>query len=189
MNDLEILNHHQLSNPTPVSLHFKTSETGAEEGRGGWGKVRKEKDLRRGSLFPSLPNPLPFSFLPSSLCPFDASHSGYFKIKRTKAHTTFQRPKRPDLSRFPQHGGVLLLPPGWDSSPSHTHLNNWVKRGKVEWYLCLRKQRDGRGLNPRPPDPEFEVLTARRATHAFIYTLPLLSLTTHNYMSNILYMR
>ena len=90
---------------------FLTSETGAEEGRGGWGKVRKEKDLRRGSLFPSLPNPLPFSFLPCSLCPFDASHSGYFKIKRTKAHTTFQRPKRPDLSRFPQHGGVLLLPP------------------------------------------------------------------------------
>ena len=133
MNDLEILNHHQLSNPTPVSLHFKTSETGAEEGRGGWGKVRKEKDLRRGSLFPSLPNPLPFSFLPCSLCPFDASHSGYFKIKRTKAHMTSQRPKRPDLSRFPQHGGVLLLPPGWDSSPSHTHLNNCVKRDKVEW--------------------------------------------------------
>ena len=26
---------------------------------------------------------------------------------------------------------------------------------------CLRKQRDGRGLNPGPPDPEFEVLTTR----------------------------
>ena len=96
MKDLEILNHHQLSNPTPVSENFKASETGAEEGRGGWGKVRKEKDLRRGSLFPSLPNPLSFSFLPSSLCPFDASHSGHFKIKRTKAHTTSQRPKRPE---------------------------------------------------------------------------------------------
>ena len=96
MKDLEILNHHQLSNPTPVSENFKASETGAEEGRGGWGKVRKEKDLRRGSLFPSLPNPLSFSFLPSSLCPFDASHSCHFKIKRTKAHTTSQRPKRPE---------------------------------------------------------------------------------------------
>ena len=26
---------------------------------------------------------------------------------------------------------------------------------------CLRKQRDGRGLNSGPPDLEFEVLTAR----------------------------
>ena len=40
---------------------------------------------------------------------------------------------------------------------SGTHLYTWVKRDKVP---CLRKQRDGRGLNPRPPDPEFEVLTA-----------------------------
>ena len=34
-----------------------------------------------------------------------------------------------------------------------THL----KWGKVP---CLKKQRDWRGLNPWPPDPEFEVLTA-----------------------------
>ena len=26
---------------------------------------------------------------------------------------------------------------------------------------CLRKQLDGRGLNPRSPDPEFEVLTTQ----------------------------
>ena len=26
---------------------------------------------------------------------------------------------------------------------------------------CLRKQRDGRGLNPRSPDPELEVLTTQ----------------------------
>ena len=31
----------------------------------------------------------------------------------------------------------------------------WIK------IPCLWKQRDGRGLNPRPQDPEFEVLTAR----------------------------
>ena len=29
---------------------------------------------------------------------------------------------------------------------------------------CLRNQRDGRGLNPGPPDPEFEVLTTRPHT-------------------------
>ena len=31
----------------------------------------------------------------------------------------------------------------------------------VNVLACLRKQRDGRGLNPGPPDPEFEFLTAR----------------------------
>ena len=40
-----------------------------------------------------------------------------------------------------KHLGVLLLPPGWDVSPSqgfpqqyvaHTHLYTWVKRDKVE---------------------------------------------------------
>ena len=41
------LNHHQLSNPTPVqtpvSLRFKASETGAEEERGGWGESAEGK--------------------------------------------------------------------------------------------------------------------------------------------------
>ena len=49
-----------------------------------------------------------------------------------------------------------------------THLCTWVKRDKVEcqWSKvpCLRKQRDGRGLNTGPPDPEFEVLTTRPHT-------------------------
>ena len=45
-----------------------------------------------------------------------------------------------------------------------THLYTWVKRDKVELSSCLRKKRDGRGLNPGPPDPEFEVLTARPHT-------------------------
>ena len=75
---------------------FQSQRDRRRRGGGGGGKVRKEKDLRRGSLFPSLPNPLSFSFFPSSLCPFDASHSGHFKIKRTKAHTTSQRPNRPE---------------------------------------------------------------------------------------------
>ena len=57
MNDLEILNHHQLSNPTPVSLHFKTSETGAEEGRGGWGESAEGKGPE---------NREPLSFSPQS---------------------------------------------------------------------------------------------------------------------------
>ena len=149
MNDLEILNHHQLSNPTPVSLHFKTSETGAEEGRGGWGESAEGKGPEKREPLSFSPQSPPFSFLPCSLCPFDASHSGYFKIKRTKAHTTFQRPKRPDLSRFPQHGGVLLLPPEWDSSPSHTHLNNWVKRDKVEWCSLSKETTRRARLEPQ----------------------------------------
>ena len=43
---------------------------------------------------------------------------------------------------------VAIYTPGWRET----------KASKVH---CLRKQRDGRGLNPRSPDPEFEVLTTR----------------------------
>ena len=41
----------------------------------------------------------------------------------------------------------------------------------VNVLACLRKQRDGRGLNPGPPDPEFEFLTARPHTsrHQTVY--------------------
>ena len=37
------------------------------------------------------------------------------------------------------------------------------RRRETKWSKvpCLRKQRDGRGLNPGLPDPELEVLTAR----------------------------
>ena len=72
-----------------------------------------------------------------------------------------------------KHLGVLLLPPGWDATPSQgyprqyvagTHLSTWVKRDKWSKLPCLRKQRDRRGLNPGPPDPEFEVLTTRPHT-------------------------
>ena len=103
--------------------------------------------------------------------------------KKEKAHTS-QRPKRPEL--IPvfisiKHLGVLLLPYPPASSPpvdgmlvhrrvtpkqyvTGTHLYTWMKRDKVSKVPCLRKQRDGRGLNPGPPDREFEVLTTRPHT-------------------------
>ena len=43
---------------------------------------------------------------------------------------------------------VAIYTPGWRET----------KASKVH---CLRKQRDGQGLNPRSPDPEFEVLNTR----------------------------
>ena len=41
-------------------------------------------------------------------------------------------------------------------------LYTWVN-GQTKWSKgsCLGKQWDRRGLNPRPPDPELEVLTAQ----------------------------
>ena len=45
------------------------------------------------------------------------------------------------------------------------NLYTWMKRDKVEYKIrCLSKQRDGRGFNPLPPDPEFELSTARPHT-------------------------
>ena len=46
---------------------------------------------------------------------------------------------------------VPIYTPGWRET-------KWSK------VPCLRKQRDGWGLNPGPPDPEFEVLTTRPHT-------------------------
>ena len=43
---------------------------------------------------------------------------------------------------------VAIYTPGW-------------RETKASKVLGLRKQRDGRGLNPRSPDPEFEMLTTR----------------------------
>ena len=45
-------------------------------------------------------------------------------------------------------------------SPVAIHTHGW-KEAKWSKVPCVRNQRDGRGLNPGPPDPEFEVLTAR----------------------------
>ena len=45
------------------------------------------------------------------------------------------------------------------------HLYTWMNREKVDSDSpCLRKQREGRGLNPGTPDKEFEVSTARPHT-------------------------
>ena len=50
------------------------------------------------------------------------------------------------------------------SVPIYTPSWRETKWSKVP---CQRKQLDGRGLNPGPPDPEFEVLTARPKYRAF----------------------
>ena len=42
--------------------------------------------------------------------------------------------------------------------PIYTPGCGKTTRSKVP---CLRKQRNGRSLNPGPPDPEFEVLAAK----------------------------
>ena len=73
---------------------------------------------------------------------------------------------------------MRLLPPGRDVSPSQgypsavccwypfMHLGEERQSRVPQWSKvpCLRKQRDGRGLNTGPPDPEFEVLTTRPHT-------------------------
>ena len=41
-----------------------------------------------------------------------------------------------------------------------THLYTWWRETKWRKLPCLRKQCDGQGLNSRPPDSGFEVLTA-----------------------------
>ena len=45
-----------------------------------------------------------------------------------------------------------------------THYTSGRRETKWSKIPCLRNQRDGRGLNPGPPDPEFEVLTAQSHT-------------------------
>ena len=69
------------------------------------------------------------------------------------------------------HLGVLLLPLGWDVSPSqgnpaavrrrYSSINTpgW-RETKWSEVPCLWKQRDRRGLNHGPPYPDFEVLTS-----------------------------
>ena len=47
-----------------------------------------------------------------------------------------------------------------------THYTSGRRETKWSKIPSLRNQRDGRGLNPGPPDPEFEVLTAQPHTPA-----------------------
>ena len=82
------------------------------------------------------------------------------KKKKVKAHSS-QRPKRPErLSRFLLHEScleVLPLPISMLAVPLYTSGWRETKWSKVP---CRRKQCNGQGLNPEPPDLEFEVLTA-----------------------------
>ena len=86
------------------------------------------------------------------------------KVK--KAHTS-QRPKWPELIlvclawSMPR---IIATSPGWDASPpppppsmSSVPICTLVYREKVWSKIpCLRKQGNGRGLNPGPPDLNFE---------------------------------
>ena len=45
-----------------------------------------------------------------------------------------------------------------------THYTSGRRETKWNKIPCRRKQRDGRGVNREPPDPEFEVLTAQPHT-------------------------
>ena len=59
-------------------------------------------------------------------------------------------------------------PPG-SMSPVPIYAPGW-RDSEAKWSKvpCLRKQRDGRGLNPGFPDPEFEVFTAQPHTPPLI---------------------
>ena len=78
-------------------------------------------------------------------------------VGKVKARTS-QRETRPELMpvsvAWRASLGALLLLPVWDASPSQGYPP----------AVCRRYPRDGRGLNSRPPDLEFEVLTARPHT-------------------------
>ena len=68
--------------------------------------------------------------------------------------------------------GVLLLPPGWDASPSQgypsskfagTHLYTWVERGsmRVKYFAQEHNAVPRPGLELGPPDPASSALTIR----------------------------
>ena len=42
-----------------------------------------------------------------------------------------------------------------------THYTSGRRQTTWSKIPCRREQRDGRGVNPEPPDPEFEVLTSQ----------------------------
>ena len=73
------------------------------------------------------------------------------KVIKVKAYTS-QRSRGRSLS---------WLPPAVCRG---THSYTWVKRDNVELSSLFKNKRDGRGLNRRPPDRKFEVLTARPHT-------------------------
>ena len=56
---------------------------------------------------------------------------------------------------------MMMTPQQYVAGTHYTPGRTETKWSKIP---CLRNQRDGRGLNPGPPDPEFEVLTAQSHT-------------------------
>ena len=60
-------------------------------------------------------------------------------------------------------------------------------RRETKWneVPCLRKLRDGRDLNPGPPDPEFEVLSARLQTRLHECALSCKSIAMSNTSSRV----
>ena len=58
------------------------------------------------------------------------------------------------------HRRVIPPPPSSSRSSVPIYKPGW-RETKSSKAPCLRKQREGRGLNPGPPDPVFEVLTTR----------------------------
>ena len=88
----------------------------------------------------------------------------YVVVQEVKAHTS-QRPDRLGVLLLPLDG---MLVRRWVTPSSMSPVPIYTPGGReTEWSkaLCLRERRDGRGLNPEPPEPEFEVLTTRSQTH------------------------
>ena len=87
--------------------------------------------------------------------------------------TTLKGDKKEDGLSI-KHLQVMLLLPARDASPSQgyplssmspipIYTPGW-REAKWSKVPCLREQCDGQGVNPRPQDPEFDVLTTRPHT-------------------------
>ena len=103
------------------------------------------------------------------------------RLVKVKTHKS-QRPKRAELIPVSLAWSMpkSIVTPAWTGSysiaglppPPHPlssmspvpiYTPEW-RETKWSKAPCLRKQRDGRGVNPGTPDLEFEVLTARPHT-------------------------
>ena len=132
---------------------FQNQRDRRRRGEGGWGgKCGRKRTWEEGASFLLSPIPSPFlSFLLASALSTPATQAT-LKLKEQRRTRRAKGPNGWSLSRFPQHGaclGVLLLPPGLDSSPLHTHLNNWVKRDKVEWSSLSKETTRRARLEPQ----------------------------------------
>ena len=116
------------------------------------GKCGRKRTWEEGASFLLSPIPFPFLSFPLASALSTPATQATLKLKEQRRTRRAKGPNGRSLSRFPQHGaclGVLLLPPGWDSSPSHSHLNNWVKRDKVEWSSLSKETTRRARLEPQ----------------------------------------